>query len=53
MSAEIAQKVFDQAKVEPFGETQTLDTPEEIAYYLGSTNYPFASSSGCWSSGSS
>lgn len=39
-SAEIAQKVFDEAKVEPFGETQTLDTPEEISYFLGSTNYP-------------
>ena len=33
-SAEIAQKVFDEAKVEPFGDTQTLDTPEQISYFL-------------------
>ncbi len=39
-AAEIAQKVFDEAKVEPFGETRTLETPEDIAFFLGSTNYP-------------
>ncbi len=39
-ASEIAQKVFDEAKVEAFGDTQTLDTPEEISYFLGSTNYP-------------
>ena len=39
-AAEIAQKVFDEAGVESFGQTQTLDSPEEISFFLGSTNYP-------------
>lgn len=37
---EIAQKVFAEADVEPFGPTMTLDTPEDVAYFLGSSNYP-------------
>ena len=33
-------KVFDEAGVEPFGPPVTLETDEDIAFFLGSTNYP-------------
>jgi hypothetical protein len=39
-AAEIIAKVFAQAGVEPFGMSQSLATDEDIAYFLGSTDYP-------------
>jgi len=39
-AAEIAGKVFATAGVEPFGETIALQSPDQIEYFLGSTNYP-------------
>jgi hypothetical protein len=39
-AAEIAGKVFTEAGVEPFGDTISLASDEEIEYFLGSTNYP-------------
>jgi hypothetical protein len=39
-AAEIIDKVFAQAGVEPFGMSQSLATDEDIAYFLGSTDYP-------------
>lgn len=39
-AAEIAGKIFTEAKVEPFGETRSLQSAEDITYFLGSTNYP-------------
>lgn len=39
-AAEIAANVFAEAGVEPFGETVSLTTEQEIEYFLGSTNYP-------------
>ena len=37
---EIAQKVFAEAGVEPFGPTASLESDEDLEFYLGSTNYP-------------
>jgi hypothetical protein len=39
-AAEIADKVFVEAGVEPFGEPLTLATDQDIEFFLGSTNYP-------------
>ena len=39
-AAEIIDKVFTQASVEPFGMSQSLATDEDIAFFLGSTDYP-------------
>jgi hypothetical protein len=39
-AAEIIDKVFATANVEPFGMSQSLATDEDIAFYLGSTDYP-------------
>lgn len=39
-AAEIVSKVFAAAGVEPFGEAVPLTTPEEIEFFLGSTDYP-------------
>ena len=39
-AAEIADKVFAQAGVEPFGMSQTLEKDEDIEFLLGSTEYP-------------
>jgi len=39
-AAEIANKVFAEAGVEPFGEPTSLATDQEIEYFLGSTDYP-------------
>lgn len=39
-AAEIADKVFTEAGVEPFGEAVSLTTDQEIEFFLGSTNYP-------------
>ncbi|MFC1958705.1 hypothetical protein ACFLV6_02175 [Chloroflexota bacterium] len=39
-AAEIADKIFTQAEVEPFGMSQTLEKDEDIEFLLGSTDYP-------------
>lgn len=39
-AADIADKVFTEAGVEPFGEATSLSTDQEIEYFLGSTDYP-------------
>jgi len=39
-AAEIIDKIFAQAGVEPFGMSQSLATDEDIAFFLGSTDYP-------------
>ena len=39
-AAEIADKVFTEAGVEPFGEPVPLATDADLEFYLGSTNYP-------------
>jgi hypothetical protein len=39
-AAEVADKTFAAANVEPFGDTVALTTPQEIEFFLGSTNYP-------------
>jgi hypothetical protein len=39
-AAEIANDVFVEAAVEPFGETLALTSDQEIEYFLGSTDYP-------------
>ncbi|MCJ7832009.1 MAG: hypothetical protein MUP92_01000 [Actinobacteria bacterium] len=39
-AAEIAANTFTEAKVEPFGETTSLTSDQEIEFFLGSTNYP-------------
>jgi len=39
-ATEIIDKVFAQASVEPFGMSQSLATDEDIAFFLGSTDYP-------------
>jgi hypothetical protein len=39
-AAEIIGKVFSQASVEPFGVSQSLATDEDVAFFLGSTDYP-------------
>ena len=39
-AAEIADKIFTQAGVEPFGMSQTLEKDEDIEFLLGSTDYP-------------
>jgi len=39
-ATEIADQVFVEAGVEPFGNTISLETDQEIEYFLGSTNYP-------------
>lgn len=39
-AAEIADNVFAEAGVEPFGPTISLETPADIEFFLGSTNYP-------------
>ena len=37
---DIAANVFAEAGVEPFGPAIKLETPSDIEYFLGSTNYP-------------
>jgi hypothetical protein len=39
-AAEIADEVFAEAGVEPFGEPVSLVTDEDLEFYLGSANYP-------------
>lgn len=39
-AAEISDKVFAEAGVEPFGPTTALTSEQDIEYFLGSTNYP-------------
>ncbi|MFC1864509.1 hypothetical protein ACFLYG_01610 [Chloroflexota bacterium] len=39
-AAEIADKIFTQSGVEPFGMSQTLEKDEDIEFLLGSTDYP-------------
>ena len=39
-ASEIADKIFTEAGVEPFGLTDTLDTDDKMNFYLGSTSYP-------------
>jgi len=39
-ASEIAEKVFVEAGVEPFGPTVSITTDQEIEFFLGSTNYP-------------
>jgi len=44
-AADIADKVFTEAGVQPFGEATSLSTDQEIEYFLGSTDYPTFSDS--------
>ena len=37
---EIAENVFSEASVDPFGPSLALATSDEIEFFLGSTNYP-------------
>lgn len=39
-AAEIADKVFTQAGVEPFGMSQPLEKTEDIEFFLGASDYP-------------
>ncbi|MFC2034780.1 hypothetical protein ACFLUJ_01495 [Chloroflexota bacterium] len=39
-AAEIADKIFAQAEVEPFGMSQPLEKVEEIEFFLGAPDYP-------------
>jgi len=39
-AAEIAEKIFTQSGVEPFGMSQSLETDADIELFLGSTDYP-------------
>ena len=39
-AAEIAENIFAEAGVEPFGPTVALETEQDIEFFLGSTNYP-------------
>ena len=39
-AAEIANKVFTQAGIEPFGMSQPLEKTEDIEFYLGASDYP-------------
>lgn len=39
-ASEITEQIFTEASVDPFGSTISLTTNDEIAFFLGSTNYP-------------
>ncbi|MFC1957362.1 hypothetical protein ACFLX0_00890 [Chloroflexota bacterium] len=39
-AAEIADKIFTQAGVEPFGMSQPLEKAEDIEFFLGASDYP-------------
>ena len=39
-AAEIADKIFTQAGVEPFGMSQILENDEDIEFFLGASDYP-------------
>ena len=39
-AAEIADKIFAQAKVAPFGTSQPLEKAEDIEFFLGASDYP-------------
>lgn len=39
-AAEIADKIFTQAEVEPFGMSQALEKDEDIEFFLGASDYP-------------
>ena len=39
-AAEIADKIFTQAEVEPFGMSQPLEKTEDIEFFLGASDYP-------------
>ena len=38
-ASEIADKVFAESGVQPFGMTDVIDTEDKMNFYLGSTNY--------------
>ncbi|NQW18932.1 MAG: hypothetical protein HQ478_15785 [Chloroflexi bacterium] len=38
-ASEIADKVFEESGVEPFGMADTIDDEDKMNWYLGSTNY--------------
>ncbi|MBT3943808.1 MAG: hypothetical protein HOC77_08810 [Chloroflexi bacterium] len=38
-AAEIADKIFEESGVDPFGMSDVIDTDDKLTYYLGSTNY--------------
>ena len=39
-AAEIAEEIFTQSGVEPFGMSQGLETDADVELFLGSTDYP-------------
>jgi hypothetical protein len=38
-ASEIADKIFEESGVQPFGMVDTIDTDDKMTFYLGSTNY--------------